>query len=188
MSPLDTHAHAHAHAHARVALPFSSPLQLPLPLPLLSLLVSHYIASLKLKLPQPLSRPLPCPPRSVEQLSNVRFGFEKCKTNTAKLTVVPLTIISRLPLWDLYHLFFVVIARGTMMLDLRKGKHKQITIKLYLRFVSPTLLVRDRDPLSVRRIRRTKYSVSTGMVHVHTKLINYYYYSPLSPPPLPISV
>ena len=88
-----------------------------------------------------------------------------------------LTFISRLPLWDLYHLFFVVMTKETMMLDLGNDKHKQITIKLYLRFVSPTILVRGRDPLTVRRIRRTKYSVSTEMVHVQTKLIDYYYFS-----------
>ena len=75
------------------------------------------------------------------------------------------------------------------MLDLGKDKHKQITIKLYLRFVSPMLLARGRNPLSVRRIRRMKYSVSTGMIHVQTKLINYYYYSPFpNPSPLPILV
>ena len=37
------------------------------------------------------------------------------------------SLISHLPLWDPYHLFFVVIARETMMLDLGKDKHKQIT-------------------------------------------------------------
>ena len=51
-----------------------------------------------------------------------------------------------------------------MVLDIYLGEdtHKQITNKLYLLFVSPTLLARDRDPLSGRRNRRTKYSVSTG--------------------------
>ena len=128
------HVHAHTHTHARAALPFSSPLQLPLPLPLLSLLVSHPIALLKLKLPQPLPRPFPCSPRNVEQLM-LDFVLKKSKTNTAKLTVVPLAFISRLSLWDPYHLFFAVIARETMS----------------------TLLARSRDPLSARRIRQTKY-------------------------------
>ena len=51
------------------------------------------------------------------------------------------------------------------------------------------LLARGRNPLSVRKIRRMKYSVSTGMIHVQTKLINYYYYSPFpKPSPLPILV
>ena len=57
-----------------------------------------------------------------------------------------LAFISRLSLWDPYHLFFVVIARETMMLDLGKDKYKQITMNLYLYFVSPTLLSRGRDP------------------------------------------
>ena len=124
---------------------------------------------LRLKLSQPLS-------------TNVRFSFEKRKQTPAKLAVFPLTFISRLPLWDPYLLFFVVIARETMMLDrFRRGKNKQTTIKLYLRFVSPTLLARGRDPLSLRRFRRKKYSMSTRMEYVQTKLMNRY--SPVPPPP-----
>ena len=71
---------------------------------------------------------------------------------------MPLAFISCLPLWDPYFLLFVVIARETMMLDrFRRGQNKQTIIKLYLRFVSPTLLARDRDRLSVRKFRRKKY-------------------------------
>ena len=66
------------------------------------------------------------------------------------------------------------------MLDrFRRGQNKQTTIKLYLRFVSPTLLARGRDPLSARRFRRKKYSVSTRMDYVQTKLMNCY--SPVPP-------
>ena len=66
MIPYDKGALAHVHARAHALAPLL--LQLPLPLPLLSLLISHSIAPLNLKLPRPLSRPFPCPPRSVEQL------------------------------------------------------------------------------------------------------------------------
>ena len=60
------------------------------------------------------------------------------------------------------------------MLYLREDKNKQTTIKHYFRFVSPTLLARDHDPLSVRKTRRKKYSVSKRMVHVQPTLMNYY--------------
>ena len=69
----------------------------PFPYPFsLSLFLSHIlcIAPLKLKLPKPLSRPFPCPPRNVYIATNVRFGSEKHKTSTAKLIVVPLAFIS----------------------------------------------------------------------------------------------
>ena len=66
------------------------------------------------------------------------------------------------------------------MLDrFRRGQSKQTKIKLYLRFVSPTLLARGHDPLFVRRFRRKKYSVSTRMEYVQTKLMNCY--SPVPP-------
>ena len=90
-----------------------------------------------------------------------------------------------LSLWDPYLLFFVVIARETMMLvRFRRGQNKQKTIKLYLRFISLTLLARGRDPLSVRRFRRKKYNASTKMEYVQTKLMNCY--SPV-PPSIPVS-
>ena len=125
-----------------------------LPLLLLSLLVSYSIAPLKLKPPQLLSLPFLCPPRNVEQLLTLDW-------------------FSRLPLWDPYHLFFVMTARETMVLDLGENKNKQTRIKLYLRVVSPTLLARSCDPLSVWRIRRKNNSVSTEMTHVQTQLIKY---------------
>ena len=82
-------------------------------------------------------------------------------------------------------MFLVVIARETMMLArFRRGQSKQTTIKLYLCFVSPTLLARGRDPLSVKRFRQNKYSVSTRMKYVQTELMNYY--SPF-PHPIPVS-
>ena len=118
-----THVHAHTHVLAHLLL------QLPLPLPLLSLLVSHSIAPLNLKLPQSLSRPFPCPPRNVEQLmldlvlKNVKQTQQNNKQS--KTHRFAPRFISRLPLWNPYLLFFVVIAREPKMLDrFRRGQNK----------------------------------------------------------------
>ena len=85
--------------------------------------------------PKPQTPPTPFPslPLSAEErrATNVRFSFENRKANTAKqqqakLTVLPLVSISRLPLWNPYLLFFVVIAREPKMLDrFRRGTSKQ---------------------------------------------------------------
>ena len=97
----------------------------------------------------------------------------------AKFAVFPLIFISRLPLLEPYLLFFVVIARETMMLDrFMRGQNKQTTITLHLRFMSPTLLARGRDPLTVRKFRQ-KNSASTRMEYVEANLMNCY--SPVSP-------
>ena len=119
------------------------------------------------------SRPVPCPPRSVEQLmldlvlKNVKQTQQNNKQSKTHRFAPSFYLPS--PTLEPFPLFFVVIARETMMLDrFRRGQNKQTTIKLYLHFVSPTLLARGRDPMSVRRIRRTKYSVSTRLEYVQT--------------------
>ena len=72
---------------------------------------------------------------------------------------------------------------------LGEDTHKQITNKLYLRFVSPTLLARDRDPLSGRRIRQTKYSMRTGnRANKIDKVLLLLSFVPAPPLPLTISI
>ena len=71
-----------------------------------------------------------------------------------------------------------------MMLDIfSRSQNKQTTINFYLRFVSRTLLARDRDCLSVRRFRQKKYSVSTRMEYMQK---NWWIATHLSPSPVHI--